>query len=113
MYDINFNIIYYVASQFVIIQAAEHAGDDLSSRLVKQGAQYFSANEGESDSDADDRSTLQPDHYVVDPDQPKLALAEESVQPSPAIEKHPPSPREEYRGIYIYKKICVHNWLGK
>ena len=82
----------------LFIQAAEYAGDDLSSRLGKQGVQYFSANEGESDSDVDDRSTLQPDHYIVDPGQPKLALAEESVQPSPMIEKHPPSPGEEHHG---------------
>lgn len=85
----------------ISIQAAEYAGDDLSSRLVIQGAQYFSANENESDSDSDDRGTLRPVSYVVDPDQPKLALAEDSVQPSPVIEKHPPLSGEEYHGTHI------------
>ena len=81
------------------IQSAEYNGDDLSSRLLHQGAQYFSATEGDSDSDADDRGTLRADQYVGDPDQPKLALAEDSIPPGPlASEKQPPPQDDEYRG---------------
>lgn len=78
------------------LKSAEYNGDDLSSRLLHQGAQYFSATEGDSDSDIDDRGTLRADQYVDDPDQPKLALAEDSVQP--AGEKRPPPQDDEYRG---------------
>lgn len=71
----------------------------MSSRLIQQGAEYFSAQEGDSSSQSDDeRSTLRADGYVMDPDQPKLALVEDSVHPLPVAEKHPPPQNEEYRG---------------
>lgn len=90
------------------LKSAEYNGDDLSSRLLHQGAQYFSATEGDSDSDSDidDRGTLRADQYVNDPDQPKLALAEDSVQP--ASEKRPPPQDDEYRGKRVNLRIQSH-----
>ena len=81
------------------LQSSARGGDDLSSRLIQQGAQYFSANEGDTESEEDEeRSTLRADQYVTDPDQPKLALAEDSVHPPPLTDKHPPAQSEEFRG---------------
>ena len=86
-----------------LIQSDDYAGDDLSTRLLQQGAQYFSAVEGDSDTE-EERSTLRADRYMLDADQPKLALAEDSVRPSPATEKQPPPQADEYHGK---KLLCV------
>ena len=91
------------------LQSAD-GGEDLSSRLLQQGAQYFSATEGDSDNDDGDRVTLQADQYVTDPDQPKLALAEDSIQPAPANEKQPPPLGDEYRGRNRSKLFQVLWW---
>ena len=94
---------------------SERGGNDLSSRLIQQGAQYFSANEGETDSEEDEeRSTLRAEQYVTDPDQPKLALAEDSINPPPITEKHPPPQNEEHRGkLYHYGNLTgSHNYIA-
>lgn len=67
----------------------------------------MSAVEGGSDSDIDERSTLRADRYIVDPDQPKLALAEESFRPT-SVE--PPPPGEEYHGELLFTLIKELEW---
>lgn len=77
---------------FIPVEQIPDYRDDLSTRILRQ-AQY--QQEIPSEMQDGGENTRHSDHFVTDPDQPKLALVD-SVQPT--REKRPISGSEVYNG---------------